>query len=265
MLKNGEVLYAHTKKWFKMIFVILLSYALAALFYFSGYKPDFHWTYLVFVYAYMWIPGIVAFFQARREKINLPFKFSVVAYLKTAFSSFVLVMASIFLVAHFYNWQSFFIADLKNSVFSLFLYFVFGVVLGPFAVLGQEMMWRGVLHEKLKSLKPLKASTMIGLAWGIWYIPLVLLGFNYPGHPFAGSLMILVLTISLSPLLFYYRERAKSIMIPTAFHAVLNALFGITFFVFEDPNYFIAGPTGIIAIGLYAIASCCAIKKLAKG
>ena len=245
-----------------MIITLILSYAFALLYYFFlGKRPEASWIYILFIVAYMWIPGICAWIMAKKDEIYLPFRCRFSTYLKTGCISLLFALIPIFLGAFLYEWQPIFIENWKSSVLSLFFYFLIGLFLGPLVVLGQEMMWRGVLYEKYKHLGFLKASAWIGLIWGIWYIPLILLGFNHPEHPVEGIFMTILLTVAVSPLFFYLREKGHSVLVPTAFHGVMNAFFGVAFFVFAAPNYLVVGPTGILGIATYALASIYAWKK----
>jgi len=52
---------------------------------------------------------------------------------------------------------------------------------------GEEAGWRGYLLHEWKHMQFWKASLFIGLIWGIWHAPLILLGYNYPQHSPTGS------------------------------------------------------------------------------
>ena len=51
---------------------------------------------------------------------------------------------------------------------------------------GEEFGWRGYLLPKLMPLGKLKAYTIVGVIWGLWHAPLIVVGFNYPGYPVIG-------------------------------------------------------------------------------
>jgi membrane protease YdiL (CAAX protease family) len=70
----------------------------------------------------------------------------------------------------------------------------------------------------------LKASIIIGFIWGIWHMPLILMGHNYPQHPRAGVFMMIVFCILLTPILQYITIKSKSIFAAAVAHGTLNAL-----------------------------------------
>jgi membrane protease YdiL (CAAX protease family) len=51
---------------------------------------------------------------------------------------------------------------------------------------GEEFGWRGYLLPKLIPLGKIKAYIILGVIWGLWHAPLIVVGFNYPGYPFIG-------------------------------------------------------------------------------
>ena len=56
---------------------------------------------------------------------------------------------------------------------------------------GEELGWRGYLLPKLMPLGKTKAYLLMGVIWGLWHAPLVLIGFNYPGYPILGVLWMI--------------------------------------------------------------------------
>jgi hypothetical protein len=70
-------------------------------------------------------------------------------------------------------------------------------------------------------------SLTIGLIWGVWHAPLVLMGHNYPGLGWTGVGLMTVWTILLTPYLALARERGGGVWSAGAFHGSLNAVAGI--------------------------------------
>jgi len=76
---------------------------------------------------------------------------------------------------------------------------VAGPTINAIVALGEELGWRGLLMHELKSLGFWRSSFAIGFFWGLWHLPLIVNGYNYPGYPILGPAMMTLLTILLSP------------------------------------------------------------------
>jgi membrane protease YdiL (CAAX protease family) len=134
------------------------------------------------------------------------------------------------------------------------LVLVSGIIAGasvnlPF-MFGEEFGWRGLMLWETKHLGFLGANCFIGLIWGIWHWPVILMGFNYPHHPYIGLFMMVLFTMSLSPLFAYVRIKTKSILGPCMLHGMINATGAMYIMFVADGNELyssIAGWAGIIA------------------
>jgi membrane protease YdiL (CAAX protease family) len=68
-------------------------------------------------------------------------------------------------------------------VLSSLTYAIIPSTVGAFA---EEFAWRGYLLVRLRPLGALPAAAVTGALWGLWYAPLVSLGYAYPRHPLVG-------------------------------------------------------------------------------
>jgi membrane protease YdiL (CAAX protease family) len=132
------------------------------------------------------------------------------------------------------------------------------IVLGPFLGLiiafGEEYGWRGYLQGELTKLGRIKGTLLVGIIWGIWHWPLIWMGYNYPGQPVWGSLMMVVFTIFLAFVLAYAVFKARGIWISAYLHALNNQT--LSFFVllvFSIKNPMLNFSAGVPAILLYAV------------
>lgn len=93
-------------------------------------------------------------------------------------------------------------------------------------VAGEEIGWRGfALPELLKHFGPWTASTILGVVWAAWHVPL----FYMPGMPQYGSpiLAFVPYTIALSIILTFLAQHTRgSVIIATLFHGAVNT-FGL--------------------------------------
>lgn len=238
--------------------------------------------FVAFGLVMMWLPGVLALIYAKKEGIKLPvickpkWDFLKVC-LKAIAVVFVISLASL----PFAQYAGFeqvryslpkFIRDLSPALFVVVasLYFsviavLAGLSVNMIAALGEELMWRGYLWEKLKHRGFLKASLLIGFLWGIWHAPLVVLfGLNYPQMPYLGVVMMIIFCMALSPILCAYRARQKPLIYPAIFHGTMNAVAGVSILLFVEPNLFwvsVPGVVGIIVLALFSALDTISLKK----
>jgi len=136
----------------------------------------------------------------------------------------------------------------------LFLGLVAGVTVNAVAAFGEELGWRGLLLRELEALGFWRASAVIGVVWGFWHAPLIVLGHNYPEHHWAGVFMMTGLTVLLSPLLGYLTLRAGSVVVAAIFHGTFNATAGLAILVVQGGNDLIVGVTGLAGFVVLLLA-----------
>lgn len=77
---------------------------------------------------------------------------------------------------------------------------------------GEELGWRGYLVRALLPLGQPAAFLVSGILWGLWYAPLLVLGYNYPDIPVVASfLMMICYCTVLGTLLSWLRLTSHSI------------------------------------------------------
>jgi membrane protease YdiL (CAAX protease family) len=98
---------------------------------------------------------------------------------------------------------------------SFIWFFLFG---GP---LNEEPGWRGFAMPRLqRQFSPLVASLILGTLWGLWHIPLHLMGIYYGG---AWGAIIRIQEIPRTILFTWIYNRTKgSLLIPLLFHTAIN-------------------------------------------
>lgn len=97
--------------------------------------------------------------------------------------------------------------------------------------IGEELGWRGFLYRRLRPLGFWPMSWLTGLFWGLWHLPLVLHGHLQGGTPGRALILTVLVTLLLSPILFFLRERGGTVLAPALFHGTFNALGGLPLFV----------------------------------
>lgn len=122
---------------------------------------------------------------------------------------------------------------------------VAGITINAVAGFGEELGWRGFMVREYRNLKFWDASLRIGIIWGVWHAPLILMGHNYPQHPMIGVGMMVIWCVLLSPLFLYVRLKTNSVIGAAIMHGTLNASAGIPLMYIAGGNDLTAGITSI--------------------
>lgn len=134
--------------------------------------------------------------------------------------------------------------------------FLQGILISPLLnllpIFGEEFGWRGYLQPKLLALGERKTYLLMGVIWGLWHAPIILLGQNYgleyPGAPWMGVLLYLWIAFLMGTFYGWVTLRGGSIWPAMIAHAVLNGIGGgVYIFVVGEPNLLV-GPmvTGVV-------------------
>jgi membrane protease YdiL (CAAX protease family) len=130
-----------------------------------------------------------------------------------------------------------------------------GPTLNAVVAFGEELGWRGYLFEALRGVGFWRSSALVGLMWGVWHAPIILLGHNYPEHPQAGVSLMIVFCVLWAPLFAWVRERSGSVGAPSVLHGTLNALAGVPLMVTQGGSDLLVGMTGAVGLGVVAVAN----------
>lgn len=131
-----------------------------------------------------------------------------------------------------------------------------GATINAVAAFGEELGWRGLLAHELREMGFWSASLLTGLIWGVWHLPLIIHGYNYPGHPVVGPIMMTLMTVLISPLIGYIRFRAQSVFAAAVFHGMFNAAATLVILVRGGDSMTVGftGTAGLITLGLADLA-----------
>jgi len=131
-------------------------------------------------------------------------------------------------------------------------------VLNALATLGEEFGWRAYLLPKLMPLGGRKAALLIGVIWGVWHWPVILMGyeygFNYPGFPWIGLLLFLWFTTCASIFQAWTVLRAKSVWPGVIGHAAINGFAAASIVVTTGHPNRLLGPVPVGIIGSLGFA-----------
>lgn len=139
------------------------------------------------------------------------------------------------------------------------------------ATFGEELGWRGYLLPKLMPLGKVRAVVISGVIWGLWHAPLIVRGFNYPGYPVLGVLLMILFTTFCGALLGAYRLKYNSVFLATWAHAVINTQGrGIWYVIFSQVNPVLGGAIGLTGLIFWLAVAVWALRwmpeqQLAQG
>ena len=132
-----------------------------------------------------------------------------------------------------------------------------GVTINAVCAFGEEYGWRNYLVKALREVKFWKAALFIGIVWGIWHFPLILMGHNYPNEPQWGVLLMVVMCILLGVIELYFVLKSKSMVVAAIMHGTFNAVAGVVIYFTLGGNDFMNGMTGLSGFIVMAVTILC--------
>lgn len=120
-----------------------------------------------------------------------------------------------------------------------------GATVNALFAFGEEYGWRNYLVAALRENKFVFAAIFIGIVWGIWHFPLILLGHNYPQHSVAGVFMMVIFCVLASFVELYFVLKAKSVYPAAIFHGTINAVAGLNVLLIKGGNDLLNGACGL--------------------
>src|SRR5829696_1236997 len=126
------------------------------------------------------------------------------------------------------------LGEFRWSEAAWYVYLMLLVIAVPVTMFtfGEEYGWRGYLLPRLLPLGEIRASVLLGVIWGVWHLPLLLAGLNYPGvNIFLAIIVFIFATVALSfTYTWFYVASSGSVLVAAVFHASTNQ-FSDTFWV----------------------------------
>jgi membrane protease YdiL (CAAX protease family) len=135
------------------------------------------------------------------------------------------------------------------------------VLLAPLFTLviafGEEYGWRGYLQSELMKVGRARGVLLLGVIWGLWHGPMILMGYNYPGYPVLGIFLMTCYTVGLSVVLGYAVLKSGSVILASFLHALNNQTQSFLVMMVYKPSDFVfsfgIGIYGLICLGIVAL------------
>lgn len=113
-----------------------------------------------------------------------------------------------------------------------------------FLMISEELGWRGWLQPRLAGLGFWPMCLVIGVIWGVWHAPVILMGYNYPGLGWTGVAVMTAFTTLWTPYHALVRERG-GLIAAAGMHGALNAVAGASMIFLSAPQWPWNGPLGL--------------------
>ena len=124
-----------------------------------------------------------------------------------------------------------------------------GFSLNAVAGLGEEVGWRGWWATQRQEQNFWVNTIVIGTIWGLWHLPINMVGYNYPGvNRVAACSMFVVYCICAGALLLELRNRSHSIYPAAVAHGTINGLAGVHVLLMDSSPtmWLVYSPTGVV-------------------
>ena len=140
---------------------------------------------------------------------------------------------------------------------TLFSGLLMGASINALFAFGEEYGWRNYLVNALRERKFWPAALFIGVVWGIWHFPLILMGHNYPNEPYWGVLLMVVFCVLAGVIELYFVLKTKSMIVAAVMHGTINAVAGMTIYFTLGGNDFLNGMTGLAGFIVMVVTIIC--------
>jgi membrane protease YdiL (CAAX protease family) len=146
--------------------------------------------------------------------------------------------------------------------FSLAKYLIYSLVTGILYIFvlwptffGEEYGWRVYLQDRLfPILGGYKGVLVLGIIWGLWHLPVITLGLNYPGQPILGNILMILLTIVLAIIFSYAVLKTGSVWIAVILHLITDAIeLPVNSYLALSKDPILSFGIGIFGIALLAV------------
>jgi membrane protease YdiL (CAAX protease family) len=118
---------------------------------------------------------------------------------------------------------------------------------------GEEYGWRFYLQDRMFALfGGYKGVILVGLIWGLWHLPLNLVGLNFAANPVAGNFVYLVYAIVVGIIFSYAVLLTRSIWIAVLLHAITDSIVVTGYPYLADGQILVAFLPVLLLLGVLA-------------
>lgn len=125
---------------------------------------------------------------------------------------------------------------------------------------GEEFGWRGYLTGKMLPGGLFKTIVFVGIVWGLWHAPVILMGHNFPEHPLPGVFIMTLSCIPLGAVLLWLRLKSGSAVVVGFAHGALNATVFLGGAFIPTSSMIWSNPLGLLGFPLLVILAYCLFR-----
>lgn len=120
-----------------------------------------------------------------------------------------------------------------------------GVTINALFAFGEEYGWRAYMVDALRGRRFIPSALVIGVVWGLWHFPLILMGHNgYPNRPLGVAVMVLFCLLA-GVVELYFVCKSGTVWPAVFIHGVVNAIAGVSVIMMPTGNALLTGMTGL--------------------
>jgi membrane protease YdiL (CAAX protease family) len=131
-------------------------------------------------------------------------------------------------------------------------------ILAILIAFGEEYGWRGYLQSELFKMGRVRGVILVGVIWGAWHWPLILMGFSYPGYPVSGLVLTALFTTGMAIAFGYAVLKSGSILLAAYLHALNDQVTAYIVALGYKPF----DPVFSFGIGIFGVATLAIIALL---
>ena len=145
--------------------------------------------------------------------------------------------------------------DLRNIIISQTVTAIFlGPVLNCITCFGEEWGWRGYLLPKLlKKFRIGNALIIEGIVWGLWYAPIIVMGYNYGlgyvAYPYLGIFAMCIFCFVIGTIFSFFTIRTGSCIPSVIAHGAFNSICSMAIYFTKTGGNSLLGPSPVGLIG----------------
>lgn len=144
--------------------------------------------------------------------------------------------------------------EFSPSTFSVFIGITLALILVTWPkYFGEEYGWRFYLQDRMLPLfGSFKGVVLIGIIWGLWHLPLSLMGLNFPENLALGNLLFIVWAVVLGIIFSYAVLKTGSIWIAVLLHGINDSIVSIGYLYIANGQIIAVFLPVLVLMGLFA-------------